>query len=76
MAQLVRHVTHGQIDMLEKMLVPRTQVIQAGFPIRGFDEAVLRALAVASKLNGAFSTVFGKRVELGLAELALLLGGN
>jgi hypothetical protein len=45
------HAPHGREDVLEEELAPGAEVIQAGFSIQGFDEAVARAFAVAGSAD-------------------------
>lgn len=74
--QLGSHKLHVGIDVLEKQLVSRAEIIQAFLPIRRTEEAVLRALTVAGKANLAFAAVFWERIPFILAELALLRGAD
>ena len=57
--------------MIEEFLVRGAQVIQAGLAIRGANESVLRAFAVAQEAYFAFAAIAGQGIGLGAAEIPL-----
>ena len=59
--------------MVEEGLVARAQVVEAWLPVRGVDEPVLGAAAVAGEAHVALQAEAGKRVSLVEAEPALPL---
>ena len=59
--------------MGEERPVPCAQVVEPCLPVRRLDEPVLGAASVANESHGAFLAVTCQRVQLVLAELALLL---
>ena len=69
------HDLHREIDMMEELFETRAKVIQAGFFIRGYDKAVLGALAMARKADITVKTVLRKRIPFIQAELPMLWRG-
>ena len=67
---------HRLVYVPEELLVPRTQVIQAGLAIGCVFESVPRAFALARKQNVALATCPRQRVVLVPTKLDLLLGSN
>jgi hypothetical protein len=61
---------------LEEAFVGGAEVVEAWFAVRGLDEAVFGALAVAGEADIAAAAVGGEGVGFVGAELALLWGGD
>jgi hypothetical protein len=59
--------------MQEETLQSRTEVIETGFAIRGLNEAVLGAAAVAHRENFAFPAITRKGAALCFSETSLRL---
>ena len=57
MPQFVRHEPHIRIDVAEKALVTRAQIIQSVLAFGGRHEAMFGALAVAGKAHIAFAAI-------------------
>ena len=74
--EFVRHESHVGIDMVEKDLVARAQIVKALFAIWGVDKPVLWAFTVAGKTHLAFPAIPRKSVALVQSELALLGGAG
>ena len=72
--QQITHRSHRPVDVVEERLEAWTQVVQAGFPVRRRDEAVLRATAVAGEADVALEAVPRQGVALVEPELPLLRG--
>ena len=71
-AQQLRHRAHGAVDVFEERHVARAQIVQPILAVRGRDEPVLGTPAVAGKAHDALPAIARQRVQLILAELALL----
>ena len=56
-AEFVRHKLHTGVDVFEKELVSRAEVIQSRLAVGGQREAMLGALAVARKADITFTAI-------------------
>lgn len=61
--------------VVEEVLDPRAEVVQAKLAIRGPDQTILGAFAPAERQVGALAAIFGQAVPLGHAK-GLLAGGE
>jgi hypothetical protein len=71
-SQFIRHELHVWVDMPEKMLITRAEIIQSVFPVGCLCKPVLRALPIAGKSHIAFSTHARQRIPLRIAKCFLL----
>ena len=65
------HESHVRINVVEKLLVSRAEVIEAFLAFWRPAKAMLGALTVAGKPHFAFPAILRQRVELGPAEFML-----
>ena len=72
LAEQAGHDPHGLVDVPEEPLVAGAQVVQAGLAVRGGEEPVLGAAAVACEPDVASPAVRGQGAGLGLPEGGLL----
>ncbi len=57
--------------MREEYLQPGAEIVESGFAVGGFDDAVFRAAAVAHAQHFALAAVFGQARPFVLAEFSL-----
>ena len=68
MIEQIGHEPHRSADAVEEGLIARAEVVEAFLTVRGRDEAVFGALAVAGEADLALQAVVRERVGLGPAE--------
>jgi hypothetical protein len=76
MPKKVRHHLHRLLDVRKKQLVAGAQVVQPALAVRGLDETVPRALAVAGEEYRTLFAILRQCFVLVLAEATLLLRGD
>lgn len=71
MFQLMLHEVHVGSYVLKEIPIAGAEVVQSGFAVGRFGEAVARALAVTGKQVGAVAALGGKLLQLAGAKLFL-----
>jgi len=72
----VSHEPHGEIDVVEEILVPGTEVVEPRLAIGGGEEAILGASSMTGEAHITVLAVERQRVALIGPELALLRRGH
>jgi len=71
-SKFTNHGLHVRLGVTEEGLVPGTQVVKSVFAVRGFDEPLFGASAVAGEFEFAFSAVVRESVSFVGPEFPLL----